>query len=100
MLLSSWDEMAQYDLPAMLEFALNISGKDELHYVGHSQGSLMGFAGFPRYPQLAAKVKTFFALAPIAHIKNIDGALKYIAEFYKLGLVRFHSKSFCGLTLP
>lgn len=34
---SSFDEMAQFDLEAMVDKALSISGRDHLHYVGYSQ---------------------------------------------------------------
>jgi len=52
----SWDEMVAYDLPAMINFILLTSGKSELFYVGHSQGSLIAFTGLSRDVQLAAKV--------------------------------------------
>lgn len=57
--------MAEYDLPAMLNHALNVSGEKKLFYVGHSQGTLIGFTGFSSNPQLASKVRMFFALAPV-----------------------------------
>lgn len=34
---SSFDEMAQFDLEAMVDKALSVSGRDHLHYVGYSQ---------------------------------------------------------------
>ena len=40
----SWDEMAKYDLPASIDFVLNhTTGYKDLHYIGHSQGTLIGF---------------------------------------------------------
>ncbi|KAJ7387686.1 hypothetical protein OS493_001026 [Desmophyllum pertusum] len=35
----SWDEMARYDLPAMLKFVLSKTSQPSLFYVGHSQGT-------------------------------------------------------------
>jgi len=67
----------------MLNYALNISGKKQLSYVGHSQGTLMGFGGFSSLPELAAKVNLFIALAPVANVSHIKGAFKFLAEFYK-----------------
>lgn len=52
----SWDEMAKYDLPAMINYALKVTGESHLHYVGHSQGTMIGFAGFSQNKDLAKKV--------------------------------------------
>lgn len=72
----SWEQMAEYDLPAMLNYALNISGQSQLFYVGHSQGTLIGFTGFSSNPELASKVKMFFALAPVFTVG-------YVSEFIR-----------------
>ena len=42
-----------------------MSQQDQLYYVSHSQGTVMGFAGFTTNETLASKVKKFFALAPV-----------------------------------
>lgn len=38
----SFHEMAMYDLPAAIEFALQKTGQKQLHYVGYSQGCSIG----------------------------------------------------------
>ena len=52
----SFHEMAAYDLPAVIDFICSATGARELGYVGHSQGTTMGFAAFSSQPELADKV--------------------------------------------
>ncbi|XP_048194702.1 lysosomal acid lipase/cholesteryl ester hydrolase-like [Perognathus longimembris pacificus] len=61
----SFDEMAKYDLPASIDYILNKTGQEQLYYVGYSQGSTIGFIGFSQFPELAQKIKIFFALGPV-----------------------------------
>ncbi|XP_058399468.1 lysosomal acid lipase/cholesteryl ester hydrolase isoform X2 [Diceros bicornis minor] len=65
----SFDEMANYDLPASINFILNKTGQEQVYYVGHSQGTTIGFIAFSRIPELAKKIKMFFALAPVTSVK-------------------------------
>uniref|UniRef100_A0A5F8GBI6 Lipase n=1 Tax=Monodelphis domestica TaxID=13616 RepID=A0A5F8GBI6_MONDO len=60
----SFDEMARYDLPASIDYIVEKTGQ-KIYFVGHSQGTLIGFLAFSTLPQLAQKVKAFYALAPV-----------------------------------
>lgn len=77
----SWDEMAKYELPAMVNFILKKTGQSSLYYAGHSQGSLMAFAEFSRNQPLAKKIKAVFALGPVAYLGNMESPLKYLADY-------------------
>ena len=52
----SWDEMAAFDLPASIDYILAATGASSLGYVGHSQGTTIGFAALSSQPDLAVKV--------------------------------------------
>jgi hypothetical protein len=67
--------MIQIDLPTMINKTLEISGRSSLIYIGHSQGTMMGFGGFPMMPELAAKVDLFIALAPVAFVTHVESLL-------------------------
>lgn len=77
----SWDEMGQYDLPALIDYTLHITNQDEVFYVGHSQGTTQAFAELSRTNNsISKKIKLFVALAPVAKVAHIYGIFKSIAE--------------------
>ncbi|XP_068054655.1 putative lysosomal acid lipase/cholesteryl ester hydrolase [Anomalospiza imberbis] len=69
----SFHEMAMYDLPAMVGFILMQTEQEQLFYVGHGQGSSLGFIAFSSLPHLAKKIKLFFALAPVYTFSHVQG---------------------------
>ena len=75
------DEMAALELPAMVDHVLRVSGAEHVQYVGHSQGTMMGFAGFSSNATLASLVKRFYALAPVAMVANIESPVKLLAPY-------------------
>ncbi|XP_006831183.1 PREDICTED: lipase member K-like [Chrysochloris asiatica] len=72
----SLDEMAKYDLPATLNFITEKTGQEQLFYVGHSQGTTIGFIAFSTNPELAKKIKIFFALAPVVTVNYTQSPMK------------------------
>jgi len=77
----SWPEMAKYDLPATINFILQKTGAPSLYYIGHSMGTLNGFAQFSADRELGKKVKKFYALAPVMKLEHIKGAIAIVAMF-------------------
>ncbi|KAJ1066932.1 hypothetical protein K5549_000632 [Capra hircus] len=75
----SFDEMAEYDLPSTIDFILKRTGQKKLHYVGHSQGTTIGFVAFSTNPTLAEKIEVFHALAPVATVKHTQSLFNKLA---------------------
>ncbi|XP_017722814.1 PREDICTED: lipase member J isoform X2 [Rhinopithecus bieti] len=71
----SFDEMAKYDLPASIDFIVKQTRQEEIFYVGHSQGTTIGFITFSTIPKIAERIKIFFALAPVFSTKYLKSPL-------------------------
>ncbi|KAG8201347.1 hypothetical protein JTE90_016824 [Oedothorax gibbosus] len=79
----SFDEMAEYDLPAMIDYVLNITGQKQLSYIGHSQGTTTAFAMLSQKPEYNQKINIFIALAPVTTVGHMTSAIRYLAPFTK-----------------
>ena len=84
--------MAQYDLPANIYYILNQTNHEQLYYVGHSQGTAIGFARFGEDQELASRIKHFIALAPIGRVGHNRSALRLLVPFSSEVMVRFIDK--------
>uniref|UniRef100_A0A8C5TRK2 Partial AB-hydrolase lipase domain-containing protein n=1 Tax=Malurus cyaneus samueli TaxID=2593467 RepID=A0A8C5TRK2_9PASS len=82
----SFDEMAKYDLPAMINFIEQKTGQKQLYYIGHSQGTTIGFIAFSTMPQLARKIKVFLALAPVTTVIFARSPFRKLTIFSESGL--------------
>ncbi|KAF3823903.1 hypothetical protein GH733_006907 [Mirounga leonina] len=69
----SFDEMAKYDLPGIIDFIVNKTGQEKLYFIGHSLGTTIGFVAFATMPELAQRIKMNFALGPVVSFKYPTG---------------------------
>ncbi|XP_047281599.1 lipase member N isoform X2 [Homo sapiens] len=69
----SFDEMAKYDLPGVIDFIVNKTGQEKLYFIGHSLGTTIGFVAFSTMPELAQRIKMNFALGPTISFKYPTG---------------------------
>lgn len=75
----SWQEQAEYDLPAVISYICDVTKQKQIVYIGHSQGTLIANAQFSVDHVTAAKVRLFVALAPIARVSHVRGLLGFVA---------------------
>ncbi|XP_060063489.1 lysosomal acid lipase/cholesteryl ester hydrolase-like [Ylistrum balloti] len=78
----SWDEMALYDMPAMIDYILNVTNRKQLYYLGYSQGTQIAFSGLSQ-PWNTDKVKMFFAFAPVTNLGGVISPIRLLAPFVK-----------------
>ncbi|KAG0631120.1 hypothetical protein M758_1G228500 [Ceratodon purpureus] len=100
----TWDELAEYDLPAMLEFVMTTTGS-KVFYVGHSQGTIMGLASFSQ-PVVTDMLAAAALLSPITYLDHISSnfinaaAHHYIDRMVKtMGVREFNLRNEVGVKL-
>lgn len=69
------DEIALYDLPAMIDYVLKVSRQQKMYYVGHSQGTTAFFALAAARPEYNEKIAMMFALSPMVYMGGIRSPL-------------------------
>jgi len=84
----SFDEMAEYDLPAIIKFVKQRDKIEKVYYIGHSQGNFIFFLAYMNNPQfLENNIKKFIALGTIPNINNSTHIL--IKFFQKTKILNF-----------
>ncbi|XP_047999032.1 lipase 3-like [Leguminivora glycinivorella] len=62
----SWHEVGYYDLPAMIDYILNVTGREKLKFIGHSQGTTAFFVMGSERPEYMDKIALAVAMSPVA----------------------------------
>ena len=68
------DEHGSIDLPTMVDYVLKQTNRKQLYYVGHSQGTVMGFVGLSEHADLQSKIKVYLSLSFLVTFSKIIGA--------------------------
>uniref|UniRef100_A0AAR5P0H5 AB hydrolase-1 domain-containing protein n=1 Tax=Dendroctonus ponderosae TaxID=77166 RepID=A0AAR5P0H5_DENPD len=80
----SFHEIGYYDLPATIDYILNITGKEKLHFIGHSQGTTTFFVMVAEKPEYNNKINVMVGLAPSVLLSHIrEPTIRVIAPAYK-----------------
>ena len=67
----SMDELAEYDLPATLQYVLDVTGVPTLVFIGHSQGTAIAHALFSTRHPITRRISIAFMMSPVAYVKHI-----------------------------
>ncbi|KAK0183263.1 hypothetical protein PV327_001322 [Microctonus hyperodae] len=65
----SYHEFGIYDMPAIIDYSLRVTGEKSIFYIGHSMGTTMSYVLLSTKPAYNEKIKLAVSLAPIAYWK-------------------------------
>ncbi|XP_057368505.1 gastric triacylglycerol lipase-like [Daphnia carinata] len=81
----SWDEMGQYDIPASLDYVLNVTGQEKLAaYFGYSLGCSVFFMSATQYPRINDQVDIMIGLGPTVSVAHLNNYFRYMAPFVNI----------------
>lgn len=80
----SFHEMGLYDLPAQIDYILQLRRRKSLAYAGHSMGNTVMFVLQSLQPEWSRKVRPFIAMAPVAFIPHMyHGSWRTLAKLLR-----------------
>ncbi|XP_049825351.1 lipase 3 [Aethina tumida] len=82
------EEVAKYDLPAIIDYILDVANQQSLFFLGHSIGSTVGLIMCALKPEYNSKIRAHLALAPLVYVthpisfthKLLLSPVKYLSE--------------------
>jgi pimeloyl-ACP methyl ester carboxylesterase len=81
----SYEQMAQFDVPAVLQYVTAVTGQPKVVFIGHSQGTTQMFAALAsNEAEVRSRVALFVALAPVSSLKNCQSL--FLRALADLGL--------------
>ncbi len=78
----SYHEMGLFDLPAIIDFILETTGREKISYIGHSQGTAQLFSALTlKADYFKKRLNAFLAFGPATNLANLGSSfLKTIAS--------------------
>ncbi|CAG4987387.1 unnamed protein product [Colias eurytheme] len=76
----SLDEHGKYDLPAIIDKVLEVTGLEKILYIGHSMGTTSFFVMMSEKPEYNEKIVAFVALAPAVYLANNKAVIEWIVK--------------------
>ena len=65
-----WHDIGTIDIPAMIDYIIEETGEQQIHYAGHSQGTTVYFVMMSQRPEYNTKIKSAHMLAPCAFFEH------------------------------
>ncbi|KAH9395415.1 hypothetical protein TYRP_020733 [Tyrophagus putrescentiae] len=85
----SFQQMAQFDMPAVIDYIREETGCQQMGYVGHSQGCAVMFALLCDRPEYGALIRPFISWAPAVFLQNMRSSMTVMSRalplFHRLG---------------
>ncbi|XP_054263771.1 gastric triacylglycerol lipase-like [Macrosteles quadrilineatus] len=92
----SFHEMGKFDLPAVIQYITDTTGKSKVHYIGHSMGTTMFLVMGSLLPENLVLVDTVTFLAPVAVPKHLTAA----SSTLKWNIANFIAKTLPMIGVP
>ncbi len=74
--------MGRYDIPASIDYVLNVTGQSKMAaYFGYSLGSSVFFIAAIEQPRINDKVEVMVGLGPTVSVAHLGNFFKYIAPY-------------------
>lgn len=78
----TFEQMAEEDTPSIIDFVLEKTGAEKLHYVGQSQGTALMFALLSTDQTVNEKLASYVAISPITRLGKANTTGRTFIELF------------------
>ena len=75
--------MGVYDIPAAIDYILNVTSAQKLIYIGHSLGTTTFYAFATNRPEYSDKIVAQISMAPVAAIPHTTSIFRVLVPIAK-----------------
>ncbi|XP_023309798.1 lipase 3-like [Anoplophora glabripennis] len=78
----SWHEIGTIDLPAKIDYVLNVTKQKKIYYIGHSQGGTIFYVMASIKPEYNDKIRLASLMAPAGLVNNVpEPLIKFLSQY-------------------
>lgn len=75
----SFHEVGLYDVPSEIDYILATTGKEGIHYIGHSMGTVVFWIAMSEHPEYNSKIHSMLAMGPVAFLNGTVSPIRHFA---------------------
>lgn len=85
-----FDDTGKYDFAAEMDYIMDVTGVDQVHFVGHSMGATQLVVFLSELPEYNDKIAGAYLMGPAVYMTNVNNPITIIASWGETLEILYH----------